>query len=718
MLRSQQRSLLRRDRFLMRAGALTIAVALLGLGSAQSATVTVSSATSLPPDCSLHVAEDGVAERSAPCATALRTAGKHAVAWVETSSSISRFVTDVTEGATVSASNLVPRGTVSFPGDRKLRPGERIRLISLIAQEPGAASHPLFVRDVTSTRETPAMPAAKIVAILIDEKGRALGVSPRMSVIPGATSTLWPERPKRSDSMVALFLSRPSTSPKTALDVAIADSAGSQHPSEIVDGSDSLFAIWYALTGPSARLTLESHDYYIPQEQVDAQAGSVTLIEQSLRPLPTLKVAIGSLPQRKPRETPAMSLELTAAGSAASVKSVPVEPGRTYTFEKMPATLLMLDLNIGEFVLQKQIDLTRGDDTTISIPLEPLIVSGTVYRGETPVKARISFMQKGTPLITDADDFGAFEITLWQPRRYIVEASPADRSSSPPFSQDLAVTTSTKFDIHIPAGTIVARLFDAADGKPVDQAEVMIRNKWSDGKGSSSSVRSIAATGELTELPPQRTGTSEIQAFAPGYESATPVVINIDETTGRVVIPLPMKRGENIHSLSITLAGQPAAGAEIATFSGERMVWHGVADETGHLSLPEQFEGVRLIVRHPHAATEVILAPGDRIPLTPPAPPLVIRVVHRDETTAGPASATLTLRGMLTGAEAGFATWSLGATGPDGTVTLRGLLPQPLRIMATQRTAADQVRKGDYYRASTIVPFPWPAVVTLTLADE
>jgi hypothetical protein len=96
----------------------------------------------------------------------------------------------------------------------------------------------------------------------------------------------------------------------------------------------------------------------------------------------------------------------------------------------------------------------------------------------------------------------------------------------------------------------------------------------------------------------------------------------------------------------------------------------------------------------------------------------VIRVVHRDETNAGPAPATLTLRGMLTGAEAGFATWSLGATGPDGMVTLRGLLPQPLPIMATQRSSADQVRKGAFYRVSTIIPFPWPAVVTLTLADE
>ncbi|MEA2572289.1 MAG: hypothetical protein QOI24_4290 [Acidobacteriota bacterium] len=702
----------------MRAGALTIAVALFSFGSAQSATVTVSSAASLPPDCSLHVADDGAAEQSAPCTTVLQTTGKHAVAWVETSSLISRFVTDVTKDATVSASNLVPRGTVSFPGDRELRPGERIRLISLIAQEPDAASHPLFVRDVTSTRETPAMPAAKIVAILLDAKGRAVGVSPRMAVLPGATSTLWPERPKRGDTIVALFLSRPSTSPKRALDVAMADSAGSQHPSELVDGSDALFAIWYALTGPSARLILESHDYYIPQEQVDAQAGSVTLIERSLRPLPTLKVAIGSLLQRKLRDTPAMSLELTATGSEASVKSMSVEPGKVSTFERMPVALLMLDLHIGEFVLQKQLDLTTGDDTTISIPLEPLIVSGTVYRGETPMKARISFMQKGTPLTTDTDDFGAFEITLWQPRRYIVETTPADRPSSPPFSQDVAITASTKFDIHVPAGTIVARVFDAADGKPIAEATVMVRNKWVDGKGSSSSVTSVAATGELTELPPQRTGTSEIQAFAPGYESATPVVINVDETTSRVVVPMPMKRGENVHSLQITIAGRPAAGAEIATFSGERMVWHSVADETGHLSLPEQFEGMRLIIRHPDAATEVILSPGDRIPLTPPAPPLVVRVVHRDETTAGPAPATLTLRGMLTGAEAGFATWSLGATGPDGTVTLRGLLPQPLRIMATQRTSADKVRKDDYYRTSTIVPFPWPAVVTLTLADE
>jgi hypothetical protein len=73
------------------------------------------------------------------------------------------------------------------------------------------------------------------------------------------------------------------------------------------------------------------------------------------------------------------------------------------------------------------------------------------------------------------------------------------------------------------------------------------------------------------------------------------------------------------------------AGAEIATFSGEQMIWHAVADETGHVSMPEQYQGVRLIIRHPNAATEVNFAPGNLIILTQPAPPLVIRVVHREE---------------------------------------------------------------------------------------
>jgi hypothetical protein len=75
------------------------------------------------------------------------------------------------------------------------------------------------------------------------------------------------------------------------------------------------------------------------------------------------------------------------------------------------------------------------------------------------------------------------------------------------------------------------------------------------------------------------------------------------------------------------------------------------------------------------------------------------------------------VRGHLTVAEGAFATWSLGATGPDGTVTLRGLLPEPLRIMATQKNTA-RMRKDDYFRLSTVIPFPWPTVVKLTLADE
>jgi hypothetical protein len=701
---------------MIRAAAVAIAIS----GSAFAASVTVTA----PPsgDCAIHLIEHGT-ETTAPCNAGIQTAGGSAVAWVETSSSITPFMTDVTGGGSLDVRDLVPRGVVTFPHDRELGAGERIHLVSFVSPNAGDRARPLFRRDVATTTDVASLPAGKAVALLIDRRGRALAMSRPFTVAAGAQTEVWPEQAKRSQNAVAIALDYPTWfARKDAVAVTIADGGGSRAPTMAVDGADALFAVWYDLAGPTGRIVVDSRDLRVAHDRVDLTAGSVSLVEETLRTLPSLTVSIAALP-RSVREVPELSLELaTAANGSTALRTIAVAPDKRFVLEHVPAELLLVDLHIGEFVLQRQLDLSAGDDATLEIALEPLSISGTVYRGDSPARARLRFLQKGEPLVVETDDFGRYEITIWQPRRYIVETVLTDRPTGPAFTQDVAVARSMTLDVHVPDNVLVARVFDAADGKPIEHAEIVVRNRWSDGGGESSSVMTVPATGELTELPPQRAGTTEIQAHAAGYSSAAPQIVNIDAPVGRRVISLPLRKGEDGRALQIRIGSAPAARAEVATFSGDRLLWRGVADDSGEVELPRSLEAVRLVVRHPDAASMVVMAPGKSITLASAATPLTIRVLRRDHDAVGPAGATISLwlRGgiRLTGAEAGFATWSLGATSPEGTVTLRGLLPASLRILATRRQSAEQARRGAFDRLAETIPHPWPPLATLTLADE
>jgi hypothetical protein len=170
----------------------------------------------------------------------------------------------------------------------------------------------------------------------------------------------------------------------------------------------------------------------------------------------------------------------------------------------------------------------------------------------------------------------------------------------------------------------------------------------------------------------------------------------------------------------------PAAGAEVAAWSGEQLQWLGIADESGRVSLPSEVANSRLVVRHPSAATAVVLLGSmtgpQSLSLAPPAPPLLVRVVHRDGSAVGPSPAkfSLWLAGgvRLSGAEAGIATWSLGATAPDGTVIIRGLQAKPLRLFATQKASSAQIATGAYDSLAMIIPYPWPSTSVVALVDE
>jgi hypothetical protein len=255
----------------------------------------------------------------------------------------------------------------------------------------------------------------------------------------------------------------------------------------------------------------------------------------------------------------------------------------------------------------------------------------------------------------------------------------------------------------------------------------MIHNRWSDQSGSPSAVTTVAISGPITDLPPQRIGTTEIRVRAAGYGDAGPILVQVDQSLRDRIIEVPMTRSTETADMVILIDGvSPAAGAEIAAFSNDQMMWHGSADGEGHIAIPESVTRARVVVRHPSAASDVVLfgklSGPQRLSLARAAPPLVVKVVRSDGTRMGPAAAKLSiwLTGgvRLTGAEAAFATWSLAATSPDGTFIARGLHPKSLRLLATRQASFAQIQTGTFDGLASTIPYPWPTTYTIQVIDE
>lgn len=612
----------------------------------------------------------------------------------------------------------VPAGTVKFPHDRQLAACERIRLVSLLQPREGNAVRALFTRDVVSLPAEPRMPAGPAIALLLDAKERAIGASPVFNVRAGATIEVWPTA--GAETFIA-WLKRPRVIERED-DDRVALKAFDVAPNIFVNAADSVFAVWSGVSAREARVVVDSNTLRLANDTVSVARTSLTMFEEPLQLLPVLTVALSTLPEG----TTSMPMSLAIAETAQSrkiLRTLETHAGETLTIAALPAAPLTLQLRIGEFMLRRSADLTSGADARVDIALEPLTLSGTVFLGDEPARAIVRIQQGEKPLATTTDERGAYSFTLWQSGRYVIDAVLAAQPDMPAFSQFTRISGATTLDIHIPANSLCARVYDAVTKKPIEGAQVIVHNRWTGG----AVVGSVATSAnELTLLPPQRPGTSEIHVRAAGYREPAGITITVDEATRERMIDIPLTPGTDGKALSIRLPnGTAAVDAEVASWVGDQLAWHGVADAAGRVTIPENVLQSRLVVRHPSAASELLL-PGavaamEVLTLAPSAPPLVVKAVRKNGTNAGPQPARLALwlAGVrLTGLEAGYATWTSALTSIDGTMMLRGLAARPLRLFASRNASAEQIATGTFDGLAMTVPYPWPATATLTLVDE
>jgi hypothetical protein len=662
--------------------------------------------------CIVHFTSDKDADQRVACSETAKVNGT-TTAWVEQRTGVTPYLTDVTSGGTFRVGGFVPKGMLRVA----LRAGEHVRVISLVSPRDEHSLRSVFVRDIADVAIPITVPAGRVLALRLDPKSHVTAFA-EATVPPDREMTASWSAPSRGSAALLAVVRKTDN----GLSLTASDASGVHPPSVLVSGADTTVAFWRSIAGGGVRLSAEAEKSYLPETLVETRPGDIATTETEMRRLPSASITIAALPADV--RAPEMRLSISPfADVSKTIRRLDVRPGRTYVVDALPASLLTVDLHIGEFVLEKTADLTSGSDASLLLSPEPLRVSGVVYRGHLPIRAQVRFLQKGAPVAVSTDDSGAYEATLWQRRRYIVEAVVADDPNAPAFSQDVAITSSRQLDIQIPGNSLSVRVLDSENAKPIETAKIMLHNAWSGG----SSALVIPTTGVITRLPPQRIGTTEIRIHAEGFTDSATVTVPIDDALGEKTIDFALTREKDVIRVTVRLeSGQVAAGAELAAWSSaDEMTWRGVADDAGEVAVPRSIAGQAIIVRHPEAASLAVILGSDQssnaINLSAPAPPLIVRVIRNGGEAARPVSArvTLTQRGgrRLTGQKVAFATWSLGATTPDGLFVARGLPRQPLHLVATQHATTAQIETGAYDGLATTIPFPWGARNTVAVAD-
>jgi hypothetical protein len=660
------------------------------------------------------------------CGVPLEVPFDEAIAWIERPAEITPFMTDVSEGGEFVLDRFAPAGHVTFPADLAVASGQRLWLVAFATP----LRRNVFQHPVRDPRERQAVPAGRVVAVLLDAHDRALLISSLVAVPYRGVAHVDPKRPANGASLIA-FISAPER-PNHLSDVETlraTDTHGARSPTALVPGSDEMVAVWDALDGP-VTIDVDGSGLWLPNAQLTPGPRDIAVLREQLRPLPTLTVELSEIAEDlRPAEMPELTLTVRQrAAEGRAAHRVTTSPGRAEKFERLPLGAYEVIVEIGGFEIRHDADLSSGENARVPVALEPLTLTGTVYRGQRPVEAEIRFLQHDAPAVIKTAPDGTYHATLWRPQRYFVDLVPADDPARPPFREMVSITTGRKLDFFIPEKRLGVRVFDAGSKQPIAGAAISLRSEYTDASGRQAhDVLGFKTTEQaITRLPPQRLGRVELNVHAEGYADMGPVHVPIDVGEGEHIVDIAMLPGRDEEAVEVRLPdGRPAVGAELAIWSGAALLpWRGTAGTDGVVMVPKAAEGRYLLVRHHEAASRVVRyanhASMAAVNLAAPAPPLLVRVLGSDGVPVGPQGVRIAVwQGelRLTGTAAAFLTWSAALTATDGVWVARNLPPQPVRLLATHSDDAARVDAGALDAFATALGYPWPASASIRVTE-
>jgi hypothetical protein len=674
------------------------------------------------------------AELTYPCGIWFQPPEGRYRVWLEKGDSLTPTTAVYNYAATPSADRgqgvvmpVAPGGRVALASSITIPSNAELRLINFDSCCSGTNfAHPFDRRALptaTALRGGLLVPAGRVFAGIFDRTtNEALAIGRLVDVAAGKVVSVAPRPPVNGADVFVSFM-RPDVRKTRDVDT-IRLTLDGVAPQTLFDGADRVYAAWYGVQKPVAKLVVESKTLRFASRELKLASGRVFTVRDELHRLPSVAVSLlaphGALAKYEPR------IEARQPSRNEALQSMAIAAGSETRMAALPAEPLDIILTIGPWTFRKSVDLTRGVDERVVFDLHPIVVNGIVYYGRDPSpKADVAFDTGGGWERTKADDAGRYEATLWTPNdAYLAEVQIAGRDG-PPFEEAFVqITDSRTLDFHVPATRYRVRVVDAHSGEPVRGASVSAANIFLHPSGEEATLMQRAAANDdgVAMLAPLRRGKLTVRARAAGYFDSEAVdggTIASEESTGELEVKM-RSVGESVPMKLRTADGTPVAGAEVwavaATNGTRATLWRGTSDSDGIVEVPRGVDGATLLIRSRatasavrpfHAANNQSDIRRDII-LQSAAAPVRIRVG-----SPGTRIAVWVDGARIVGPAVTFLTWSSEMSDDAGIWTAQNLPRQPLRLLAWRHLTETEIVAGLRDANSATIAYPWPASVVL-----
>ena len=509
-----------------------------------------------------------------------------------------------------------------------------------------------------------------------------------------------------------------------------------REPSAIVTAAFRTFAVWYGLTGEQGQVLGETSRSYV-SEPLELVPGTVQWLTTTLAAKASLEVELRPSTARL-LEGSRLELRRTPSGEVLDERRLKAAARRQYFDGLVPGTFeVALQTELGEHRRSAEL----GDGERGVLVLEPQVVNlfGMVTRADRGLAdATLTFSNSdGETRETVSDETGAYEVALLAPVRMASIAPAADEL--PPFVELFfpPLDESSERNFSLPSTVVRVRVLNEETGAGVASANISVRNTFmaQDAGDAVADPQERVVAQEVTAneqglalLPPLRRGSAEITVTARGYEAMeVPRRVAIERDDQESELEIVLKPAGETVSLRLALAsGSPATGASVFVLEpgrGGRALFRAQTDAEGSAAVPRRTRGI-LLATHPEAATLMVeWRPPDEsavrleLPLVSPVP---FQVRVRDARGGPVARAELAVRiggHHLSGLALAAATGGAARTDEQGYWATRALPPGPVEVVAWALPSRGVAAAGMLDSQAVTVPFPWPQIVDLTVAE-
>jgi hypothetical protein len=561
------------------------------------------------------------------------------------------------------------------------------------------------------------MPPGRVALALYDPDRREYSALTFLDVAPLKVMKAQPAAPAKGRSSLILELVRPAMveqRPHDDIGVALVTEDGRRVPASFTTRTHrKVIAIWPDVPAGAASIELQSGRVHLPEKVFQLGSGRVEYAKRQLAANPKLGVIL-----EIPEALQGTARELLISERSAEIggiKRVELAHDQREVSVQVPATSMDVRLVAGPWETSERVDLSDGIDRTVTLKLEAIKVTGTVYSGKEPVSATIVFDTRDEwedSLTVNTDEHGRYEALFAKPRGYIALVRIEGRAG--PFAvPPIDIDRDMEYDFRLPNNEYTFRVTSKRDGSPIAGASVIVRNTAADKIVTDQLLR----TGDdgVAVAQPLREGEIAVSARADGFHPSSPEVASV-RVEGVRSFEFHLEPTDDDVRVTVRLPnGEPARGAEVFVADGPLMSTVLQADGEGMIRVPESARGALLLVRAMGAAwSGRRVGPDDEgvtWSLEAPAPPLVLRCIHAGGAPAD-CGATLWLDGSrLFAAPLAWLTAGPGMTGPGGYWVLTSLPPRPVDVLFWASTTQNAIsaHSGMYDMMRTTVPYPWPA---------